>query len=306
MPRKLNPHLTSLENDVLYHIDLNRKIHDFKEMFGDVKFICLGGSPKRMLRFALFINKHLELDIPEEVVSMNLSEGADRYAMYKIGPVLSVNHGMGCPSLSILLNELIKLVEYAGCKDVTFFRMGTSGGLGINPGTVIVTQEVVDGMFRNAHHQIILGKEVVREAKCDKELVEEIVALGNDANNNVLFDIIRGKTMCCHDFYEGQARIDGAFCEYTLEEKKRFLTQCFENGVTNFEMESLGFASILHHAKFRFGIVCVALLDRLHGDQVAMSHEKNVEFQERPFYLVGQFIKKKLQKSQANGQSSSQ
>ena len=83
-----------------------------------------------MLRFALFINKHLNLNIPEEVASMNLSEGADRYAMYKIGPVLSVNHGMGCPSLSILLNELIKLVEYAGCKDVTFFRMGTSGGLG--------------------------------------------------------------------------------------------------------------------------------------------------------------------------------
>ena len=102
-----------------------------------------------------------------------------------------------------------------------------------------------------AQFKIILGKEVVREAKCDKELVEEIIALGNDANNNVMFDIIRGKTMCCHDFYEGQARIDGAFCEYTLEEKKRFLTQCFENGVTNFEMESLGFASILHHAKFR-------------------------------------------------------
>ena len=83
-----------------------------------------------MLRFALFIKRHLNLDISDEEVSTNISESADRYAMYKIGPVLSVNHGMGCPSLSILLNELIKLVEYAECKDVVFFRMGTSGGLG--------------------------------------------------------------------------------------------------------------------------------------------------------------------------------
>jgi len=32
-----------------------------------------------------------------------------------------------------------------------------------------------------------------------------------------------GKTMCCDDFYEGQGRLDGAICEYTLEEKMEFL-----------------------------------------------------------------------------------
>ncbi len=26
-------------------------------------------------------------------------------------------------------------------------------------------------------------------------------------------DVVTGKTMCAHDFYEGQARVDGAFCE---------------------------------------------------------------------------------------------
>lgn len=44
--------------------------------------------------------------------------------------LLVFQHGMGTPSLSILLHELFKLIHYAGCKDVTFFRLGTSGGIG--------------------------------------------------------------------------------------------------------------------------------------------------------------------------------
>ena len=42
-----------------------------------------------------------------------------------------LQHGIGVPSASILLHELFKLLHYAGAKDVSLFRMGTSGGLGI-------------------------------------------------------------------------------------------------------------------------------------------------------------------------------
>ena len=46
---------------------------------------------------------------------------------YLIG---NMQHGMGIPSVSIMLHEIIKLVYHAGCKNVTFFRIGTCGGLG--------------------------------------------------------------------------------------------------------------------------------------------------------------------------------
>ena len=36
----------------------------------------------------------------------NISESAERYAMFKVGPVLSASHGIGIPSVSILLNEV--------------------------------------------------------------------------------------------------------------------------------------------------------------------------------------------------------
>jgi len=42
-------------------------------------------------------------------------------------------------------------------------------------------------------------------------------------------------------------------------------------GVRNIEMEATAFAAITHAANIRSAVVCVALLNRLKGDQVAIS-----------------------------------
>lgn len=39
-------------------------------------------------------------------------------------------HGMGIPSIAIMLHELIKLLYHARCSGVTIIRIGTSGGIG--------------------------------------------------------------------------------------------------------------------------------------------------------------------------------
>lgn len=44
--------------------------------------------------------------------------------------LLPSQHGMGVPSISIMLHELIKLLHHAQCRDVVLFRLGTSGGVG--------------------------------------------------------------------------------------------------------------------------------------------------------------------------------
>lgn len=49
----------------------------------------------------------------------------------------------------------------------------------------------------------------------------------------------------------GQARIDGAFCDFNLDEKMKFLNECSQNGVKNIEMESLCFTGLLNHAKLK-------------------------------------------------------
>ncbi|KAK6025029.1 hypothetical protein OSTOST_09081, partial [Ostertagia ostertagi] len=45
---------------------------------------------------------------------------------------------------------------------------------------------------------------------------------------------------------------------------------------------------------YEAAIVCVALLNRMKGDQVKIPHDQYVEFEERPFRLVTALIRKQL------------
>lgn len=293
----LNPHLKSIESDHLYHINLKRSNDNLKEQFGDVKFVCMGGTSDRMKKFAYFM-KDLLTDKTHSNEILDLTGHGDRYSVFKVGPILFVNHGIGCASLSVVLNEIIKLIYYAECKDVTFFRVGTCGGLGVTPGTLVITEEAVDGLFRPEYRQLILGKEVARSTKCDERVIEELKEAGERHKTEIDIDIVCGKTLCANDFYEDQGRIDGVFCDFTNEDKMNFLKKCRENGINNIEMESLCFSAILKHAKIKFAIVCAALLDRLKGDQLEITHEQCLAYQQYPFKLVGLYMKDKLHKVQ--------
>lgn len=114
--------------------------------------------------------------------------------------------------------------------------------------------------------QTVLGKVVHRPAKLDKKLARELKALSDPETDP--YDTVTGKTMCTYDFYEGQGRLDGAFCEFTEQDKMDYLEKLREFGVVNIEMEATIFAALTHHAGIKSAICCVALLNRLNGDQV--------------------------------------
>ncbi len=67
-----------------------------------------------------------------------------RYVIFKVGPVLVASHGIGGPSLSILLNEFARLLKYADA-NAMWFRIGTSGGVGVQAGTLVITSSAVNG-----------------------------------------------------------------------------------------------------------------------------------------------------------------
>ena len=157
-----------------------------------------------------------------------------RYVIFKCGPVLVCSHGMGGPSISILLHELAKLLKYAGA-DCVWIRIGTCGGLGLPPGSVVLTEESLNGALEPWHETIILGERTRRPTKFKKELNVELTRMCEELGLKSFI----GKTMCCDDFYEGQARLDGAICNYNEDDKMRFLGKAHEAGVVNIEMESL-------------------------------------------------------------------
>uniref|UniRef100_A0A914E6T1 Nucleoside phosphorylase domain-containing protein n=1 Tax=Acrobeloides nanus TaxID=290746 RepID=A0A914E6T1_9BILA len=179
-------------------------------------------------------------------LSENLSK-TDRFVMYKTGPVLWVNHGMGIPSLSICLQECIKLMYYAETTDVTFMRLGTSGGLGVEPGTVVISTGAINEFLKPEYIQAVLGKKVKHDAILDKALSDELYECRRFVNTPVE----KGITMGTDCFFEGQARLDGPFCDYSSEDATAFLRKLYELGVRNVEMECNCFAAITYRAGIR-------------------------------------------------------
>ncbi|XP_066484567.1 uridine phosphorylase 1 [Tiliqua scincoides] len=287
-----NPYLEKMKEDILYHFALGTGTHDFQALFGDIKFVCVGGSPSRMKTFIRYIAEELETGSPN-CDYPNICAGTDRYAMYKAGPVLSVSHGMGIPSIAIMLHELIKLLHHSKCSDVTIVRIGTSGGIGLAPGSVVITKQSVDATFKPQFEQVVLGKSVFRNTDLDDKLAEDLLKCAKELDE---FNTVIGNTMCTLDFYEGQARLDGAICSYTEEEKLQYLQAAHKAGVRNIEMESSVFAAMCNVSGIRGAVVCVTLLDRLEGDQISTPHDVLSEYQKRPQKLVGHLIKKQLKK----------
>lgn len=127
---------------------------NFKKFPFYKQFVVMGGTNSRMKNFAHFIMKKINYELPVGAQLYNITEGPNRYAMYKVGPVLSVSHGLGMSSFGVLLHELFKLMFHAKCKDPIFIRLGTSGGIGIEPGTVVVTKKAVNGLLGETHDMV--------------------------------------------------------------------------------------------------------------------------------------------------------
>ncbi|KFD55744.1 hypothetical protein M513_03492 [Trichuris suis] len=200
-------------HDVLYHFGLSTEHVDFKSCFGD--FVLCGGSANRMLRIAEEVAKELNLQMPYGTQLKNLSK-SDRFVLYKCGPVLCVNHGIGEGSCLIMLHEITKLLKHAHVESPLFFRIGTSGGIGtiplkrwmsltrsvkgIEPGTVVVSKGGVNGLLKPHFETCRLGKCVRYDATLDQQLVEDLLAICRQLK----IKHTAGLTMGNNDFYEGK------------------------------------------------------------------------------------------------------
>lgn len=188
---------------------------------------------------------------------------------------------MGGPSISILLHELAKLLKYANA-DCVWIRIGTCGGLGIPAGTLVLTQQSLNGALEPWHETIVLGERVRRPTMFKPEMNLEIMQTCEELGLKAVI----GKTMCCDDFYEGQARLDGAICDYNEDDKMKFLQRAHEMGVVNIEMESLQFGAFCHAVDVQAAVICVTILNRLEGDQVGSTPQELAEFEARPVKAV--------------------
>lgn len=280
-----NPNLKDLDVDYLYHLGLDSSM-DLESMFGDIKYVCMGGSAERAEDFAHKAAEQLEVEVPED--GLQPIGKTERFSLYKVGPVISINHGMGIGSIEICLNEMAKLMAYAKAKGVKFIRLGTSGGIGVPPGTAVITNQALSDILEPFDNKSVAGYKEQRETVLSDELAQKIFNCRGKVNAVV------GKTISGTGFYEPQGRLDGAICKHTEQDKMDFLEDAHDAGVRNMEMEAQEFAAFTRELRIKAAIICSTLLNRLKGDQVTSTPEELAQFADNSQQIALNLIKKEL------------
>ena len=241
------------------------------DLIKDLKAVVMAGSPHRIQRMAeTWANKYSKKDPKSKIFKFPKDE---RFSIFYTNGVIFCSHGMGMPSMSIALQELMKLVYYVKRGDLNeiekifWCRVGTSGGL-VEPGTIVLTTEGLSADFK-PYMLFVLGKEYVFDGNYPIECIDHIIKV------NIKEDIpvIKGKTIGANDFYIEQNRIDGAIVLCKKHEKIEWLKEAEKLGVKNIEMETPMMAGLLNHWGFHnFAAICCVLVNRLNGDQVTKTH----------------------------------
>jgi len=278
-----NPLLNDLAVDFLYHLGFSTELN-LPLLFGDTKFVVMGGSADRMESLGRLFAKKFRL--PECAVIGPIGK-TERCSIYKVGPVTLVSHGMGVPSLSIMMNEIIKVMRYAGADNPSFIRIGTSGGVGVKPGTAVISSHGISAVLEAKLEHVECGKVVEYSTQADEGLAQGLEAMAQKLG----VAAEKGATMCADDFFEGQGRLDGACATwYTEQDKMEFLQKAYKLGVRNIEMESTFFLSFARRAGHKAAVVCATLLNRLNGDQVTSTPQQLAEFTDNALSIVVTYV----------------
>ena len=229
--------------DTLYHIGFGKS--DLGQNAPTVA--VLSGDPNRA---TLIAEKHLE-----HAQTLSEHRGLNSYVGTLEGKrILSSTSGMGAPSLSIVVNELIQV----GIK--TIIRIGTTGSIQehVLPGSIVISSAA---LCRQGAANDIAPREF--PASADPFVT---VALANAAKAAGITHHI-GVTASVDTFYEGQERVGGAN-PHLLRKQVGMIEEYRHLNVLNFEMESGTLFKMGLVYGFQTGCVCGVVAGRTSSENI--------------------------------------
>ncbi|WP_231846619.1 uridine phosphorylase [Mycobacterium leprae] len=272
--------LDGSHEDVYYHFGIASSDPALDEL-RDVKAVILAGTRERITTFA---DRWSELNGGSKVSRVIAFSKEDRFVTRYTAGVLFASHGMGMASASIALQELMRLVFFLKRGDlealdkVFWCRVGTSGGIGLPSGTVVVSSE---GLMADLQPYRLLrgGDSEYWFDGCFPAGTHNAIIAANEGIDDLA--MVSGRTVSGNEFFLEQFRLDGAVCFETPTTKMAWLRWLDENGVRNIEMEGAMIAGYLNHWGFpKFAMICCTLLNRLEGDQVTATPVQLHKFSE--------------------------
>lgn len=294
---KINPYFQTLDVDFLYHFGLDTSM-DLKGIFGKINYVVLTRDHDGAAVIAHLFGKKW-YQIQEGSFNFTPIFKTERFHLFKIGPVLIVSHGVGMPSMMICLNELTKLLIYTGNTDAHFLKIGPSGGLGEEPGTIIISRHAVNSKLEALQHTIECGEEYTYSTALDKDFVDDVLEFGKYFDSKR--KITSGKSIGAWDFFEEQARLDGFLpLPYTVEDRDSYFQRAQKAGVKCIDMESLEFAAFCNNLGIKGCIINSVIINRLKSDMVKIAHTK---YQIYAYKFLINYIAFKLKPELIKGES---
>ena len=268
--------LSGEREDVYYHYGVSSSDPILEKMRA-IRAVIMAGSGGRIKEFA---QRWSDLNGGAEIIAFPKE---DRFVTRYTAGVMFASHGMGMPSASIAVQEAMRMVYFLKSGDldamdeVFWARVGTSGGVGLPGGTIVVTSE---GLMADLKpYRLLQGAKGIYwfEGTFPAATRAAIIAANKDSG----LPIVEGKTIATNEFFLEQFRLDGAIRLETAETKQEFLEWLHANDVANIEMEGAMLAAYLNSWGFSsFAMICAVLLNRLEGDQVTSSPEQLHQFSE--------------------------
>lgn len=278
----LDPVVSGAAIDTYYHLGV-RSDDPVLEAFRDVRAVVLAGTRERVVDLAAQWSDRRD---GAEVIALPQE---DRFVTRYCDTVLFASHGMGIPSASIALHELMRLLYYltagdlARLDDVFWARVGTCGGVGLEPGTVVVSTEAVMADLTPLHLHAGTAGEVGFVGRFSSDVARSIASLGAPAG----IPVALGRTVTTDDFFLGQLRLDGALRLGTPAGRAAWLRGLAAADVRGIEMEGAVVAGLLNSWGFsRIAMACAVVVNRLDGDQIDLSAEQLSDFGRRAGDLV--------------------
>jgi uridine phosphorylase len=208
----------------------------------------LSGDPGRS---ELIATRHLTGGRP-----LARQRGLDAFTAQLPGgaPVVCATSGMGAPSLSIVVNELVSLGI------TTVIRVGTSGSIQehVRVGDVVISSAAVTD--QGAARDIApIAYPAVADPFLTVALARAAEAAGVTAHVGI--------TASTDTFFEGQERTESSANPYLLRRLHGLIAEYRHLNVLNFEMEAGTLFTMGTVYGFRAGCVCAVVAQRTEGER---------------------------------------
>ena len=243
--RKLNEQTYSFQYLGIHSISRQQLI----EQFGRIRFVVICGPESRAERIASLCVSQLNVAKSYEKIG-----DSEFFSLFKIGQILSCSHGMGLSSVCLFLNELFRIFNIAQNGEFELLRLGSSGGVGVDGGTLLVSTHCIDPITLKPEWQYFsCGHAIKTECILNAQMHKRFFAIAKAKKYAVEYS----KTASTETYYEGQARLDGALCPYSERDKMSYLHRLHKNGVRNFEMEGTVVSGICTRNNIKCGMRCI-------------------------------------------------